>query len=606
MPARFISSGESVYTKFEIEFVGCVVSSNVRLTSYRLDSEQVLLVGDFYESEDAYLRGRVIFNNNTTIKVTAIRLCLIGDHRVCFPNPRTHGGSMLQEGRFYKQESVLLTSAEAGPSLKPGNHEWPFEILIKGYRMETLQGLSDTFLSYKLRVIVERGAFAKDLKAYKPVRLVRTYDPTSLALNQSVSMDRLWPEKIKYTFSTPSKAVVFGSTIPCELAMVPLVKGVKIGKIAIALMELQEYHFMTETNPTIRRDPYEQEIEILSDVYKVPQDMETTDIDGLEGYVFHRQIPVPRELAACRLSRDSGLSHGSDVQLYPLVRVIHWLKIVITLLNADGHVSEIRSKLAVCIFLTPNQRLDAKNKLINAGAVPMGNNSDVIANEFGAPPSYGQHVTDETLNIGRNNGFSTPSLLESSRTSSTNLQDLNGDDQISANTLRNRLSSLINPLLGRSVPDESDQQSILPRILTTSNGGSSPNENSRGYSGRLRINNGNMIIHHHNRYTLDSSMPSGLPSGAQTPAHIEYDTIALSRVPSYATASRSGPPRDESYVELPTYNQSTSRSASRSPSPELATSWRNVATQAHQPGSGDASIEAERPRRVRYTSETHI
>ena len=541
----------------------------------------MLLVGDFYEAENAYLRGRVVFHNKTAMKIPAIRLNYIGDQCICFPNPRTNSGGMVRRSEFHREEVVLHSSTEAGPVLRPGNHEWPFEILIKGVRTETLQGLSDTHISYHLRVVIERGAFAKDLRICKPVRIIRTYNPTSISLNQSVVVDSIWPERVKYTISTPSRAVVFGSMVPCDFVLIPLVKGLKVESIHTILTEKQEYHFPSEIDSSIRRDPYVVEKEVVFEDYEVPDNVETEDIDGLEGYRFRRQIQVPRELGLCRLSIDPGLPHRSNVYSHSFVRVAHYLKTTVIFRRDTGSQLDIYTRLEIALFLTPNQRLDSKNRLINSGAVPMGNNADMIANDLGAPPSYGQHVADETVGIGSNDGPHPPSPVESSQNSTTNLLGSNSDEQIStnslrnqttnllgsnsdeeisANTLRNRLSSLINPVSRRFAVNDSNHLSIVPRVLADINQGSTHRDPR---SQVISIENG--TVNHH-RNPSGSSMAQAFRSGPLTPIHIEYDNIALSRVPSYATASRAVPPSNESLVGLPTYKQVTSRP----PSPDHA------------------------------------
>lgn len=130
-----------------------------------------------------------------------------------------------------------------------------------------------------------------------------------------------------YTISTPCKGAILGTTIPIEFRLVPLLKGLKIGKIESELSETRAV--TTEPMGYLRR----QGIMIRSvakDEWVLPDDFVPEDIDGQEGYRFTRSVQIPKSLKRCLQSvEEKGF------------KVRHKLKFVVQLHNPDGHTSEV-------------------------------------------------------------------------------------------------------------------------------------------------------------------------------------------------------------------------------------------------------------------------
>jgi hypothetical protein len=59
-------------------------------------------------------------------------------------------------------------------------HEWPFEVEIKGSIAESIEGLTNSHISYKLKATITRGRLGSALHAYKPVRVVRAWNLAAL------------------------------------------------------------------------------------------------------------------------------------------------------------------------------------------------------------------------------------------------------------------------------------------------------------------------------------------------------------------------------------------------------------------------------------------
>jgi hypothetical protein len=66
-----------------------------------------------------------------------------------------------------------------------GNYEFPFEVLLPGDTPESVEGLNDSWIIYRMKVTIARSRMAHKLHAQKHLRVVRTLDPSSLELSHA-------------------------------------------------------------------------------------------------------------------------------------------------------------------------------------------------------------------------------------------------------------------------------------------------------------------------------------------------------------------------------------------------------------------------------------
>ena len=215
-------------------------------------------------------------------------------------------------------------------------------MVIPGSTPESLEGLPDSWVIYRMKATIERGVLQQNHIARKQVRIVRSLDPTALELahtmvwatnrkknqaNDSQSVENLWPDKLQYSLSTPMKAVIFGSNICVNFKLIPLLKGLKIGPITTELVEKQDLNIrgpkvMTRSRQVVRK--------ICKDEYNIPDETPVDDIEGQEGFQFSRSLPVPHSLKRCVQTADlTG------------IKVRHSLMFNVQLNNPDGHISEV-------------------------------------------------------------------------------------------------------------------------------------------------------------------------------------------------------------------------------------------------------------------------
>ena len=133
-----------------------------------------------------------------------------------------------------------------------------------------------------------------------------------------------------YNISTPSKGVAFGNSIQVSFVLVPLLKGLRIGKVETYLYEKSEIRLDLKNEPS---RTHIDDRKVASDVFDT-SNIESQDIDGQDGYSFSRQVPIPRNLQKC-----------VQTVAERNIKIKHEVKFIVALHNPDEHISE------VCVLL---------------------------------------------------------------------------------------------------------------------------------------------------------------------------------------------------------------------------------------------------------------
>ena len=400
-------------------------------------------------------------------------------------------------------------------------------------------------------------------------------------------MDNIWPNKIEYSISTPTKAIVFGTAIHVDFKLIPLLKGLRIGQITSQLIESHDLTLNPE-DPDSIRNTYKNTRTILTDEHELDEDNIEIIDESAEGYQCTRVLDMPQTLTRCLQDTDT---KG--------IKVRHKLKFRIQLHNPDGHVSEVsnsrttdhsyfkanismqlRATLPVSIFISPHLAIDDNNNLL--AQTPQSTRIAVDDFAHQAPPLYGEHTFDQLYSEldpsgyrtpGPGSGPGTPFTPLSRNISSENLASMNAltNTDISASALHHRLtnlnaSPLHNPVTpGTATPGEGLHGSQSPTEgYTIHRQLGVPNDYFGPASGSTSHSHGSPEL---SRRASDEVEPEALPSGMATPFHPQYDEVeTLSRVPSYSTAVRCAVrPHDSG---LPDYNAVIASSLPTLPVPQ--------------------------------------
>ncbi|KAL6940094.1 hypothetical protein ACO0QE_003978 [Hanseniaspora vineae] len=273
----------------------------------------------------------------------------------------------------HDSKGSATSSAGSSHLLAKGNYEFPFSLVLPGNTTESVEGLPHACCVYKLQAVIERGKYLSDLQIKKHIRIIRTHAADSLDLSETVAVDNCWPKKVEYTISTPAKAVIIGSSIPIHMALVPLAKGLKLGTIKCYLLE-------NSAIVSVHGDPYQQERIIAKS--KTPNPLKTNrDANYFQhsDYQYYLNESEQEAEAASNGRDDQGEFQDKwEVTLYldtptslskctqdctilTYMRVRHKLKFVISLINSDGHVSELRASLPIQLFISPFVPISCKS-----------------------------------------------------------------------------------------------------------------------------------------------------------------------------------------------------------------------------------------------------
>ncbi|KAK0709776.1 hypothetical protein B0T26DRAFT_654179 [Lasiosphaeria miniovina] len=553
-------TGRHAYTLFEI----------------RLENDFIVFRGNEHESSGQLLKGTVVLCLPSSLKIEDIHLRLTGtlqynwtDTKVTptgISSQKVDRTSTIFSHRWTpfagigapdgSPNSSATATHTKGVILPAGNYEWPFELLLPGQTTESVEGMREASITYKLKATVARGKLAYDLHAYKRLRIIRTLESSALEFLHAMSVENIWPNKVEYSIVIPQKAVVFGSSIPLETRFTPLLKGLELGDITIRLLEVHDILLQSHAAHSVRE--HKKEKEIASWTIPMSRDEHWQDMiedTGQEGWVMGTALDLPRKLGKCL----------QDVNAQG-IKIRHKLKLVVALKNPDGHISELRATLPVTIFISPNMPLDEDGNLVRQ--LPQGTSSEEVAAI--APPGYGEHVLDQLYEGIEPTGLQTPHpqsgmgspLYGHSRSGSAeNLGSLAHNMGVTPAALSSRLQSMSLEASHRSHSYTS----------VSSLGGLSGANTPRHPPGEAPT-------------SAPSRVPPSAPlsrqnsddqesSGSSTPEHLDFPEISeLSKVPSYQTAVKA-PIRHTTYnssLELPDYATATTAPGSPETSPALS------------------------------------
>ncbi|KAL8647696.1 MAG: hypothetical protein Q9226_006329 [Calogaya cf. arnoldii] len=407
-------------------------------------------------------------------------------------------GGQRKDHRFLRQ---TWSFELPGGTLAADNYEWPFQYILPGNIPESVEGLDDSWIVYRMKATIDRSILAQNVVTRKHVRVVRTLDTAALELSHEMRVDNTWPDKIDYTISTPTKGVIFGTTVDVNFRIASLLKGLKIGQVRTTIIEKQDI-WMDPKYPERKKGTIERSV--AQDKYDFPQDQETELVDGHDAWVFSRRITLPKSLRQCLQTVDTlGF------------RMKHNLRFLVALINPEGHISELTAGLPLHIYISPTLLVDEDNTIStdNLGG------ADPAAFAVGAPPQYGEHRADALYSdldpagyvtpAGARSGFNTPVGQQSRSGSADNLANLGSASSSAGFTpvaLSSRLDNLDNATGHGMTPS-------YPPNLSSS-------DNPSATLSRQASDDG-----------IDHCSPQ----------HFEYSPEQMNRVPSYSTALQSQP-----------------------------------------------------------------
>ncbi|KAI1770334.1 hypothetical protein F4818DRAFT_450424 [Hypoxylon cercidicola] len=527
------------------------------LFEIRLENDFIVFRGNEHEASGQLLKGVLVLCLREHLKVEDVHLRLMGNCRVAWTDGK-QTPSGIHNQKVDRTTTILrhtwppfVGESTHHNTLAPGNYEWPFEMMLPGDTSESVEGLYQTGITYVLKATVSRGKLAKNLHSYKRFRIIRTLEPAALEFNHAMSVENIWPNKIEYSVVVPQKAVVFGSHVPLEMRFTPLLKGLEMGNITIKLIEIQEFSVQSYPVPT---KSHKHDRDVTSWNFEVTREQhwhDNIEETGQEGWSVNKELPLPKRLSRC--IQDCSV-HG--------IKIRHKLKLTVALKNPDGHISELRASLPITIFISPNMPLDEEGNLVTQ-APESASETNESDSSIMAPPGYGMHVLDQLyedvdpsgiMTPGVHSGVNSPFYAQSRAGSSENLAAMAHAVAVPPAALSSRLQNV-------SLDESRRNASYIS--MGSGSGVTTPfthPQDSEHAGDSSQVNSVQL-----SRQTSEEDH-AGHAGHHTPPEHTEFpDLEQLSKVPSYATATRTPLPRTPSYtgsIALPDYQTAMSAPAS--------------------------------------------
>lgn len=221
-------------------------------------------------------------------------------------------------------------------TLAAGQHRWNFELPLPGDLPQSLEAEGGR-VSYRLKAIVERPTFVHNIIKKRPIRIVRCLMPSEFELAQSLEIHNTWSEKMIYDISLPSKIYAHGESIPVSFEIMPLATNLKVRALCGTLKEYCTYTANERSKTDTRVVRVERQVNPFANV--------TRQEDESWKRVIHIDVPERSPLVFCDADND-------------MIRIRHKLKFVISLENADGHLSELRCSVPVVVVDSYAQQTD--------------------------------------------------------------------------------------------------------------------------------------------------------------------------------------------------------------------------------------------------------
>lgn len=428
---------------------------------------------------------------------------------------------------------------------------------------------------------------------------------------------------LDYTISAPTAGVIFGTQIKVDFTFVPLLKGFNVAEVVIQLVE-EQGHYVRGTWHDWHKDI---DRTVFHEIWRPPE-TELVDIQGREGYRHTKLLRLPKNLKDCTQSLNVNcLTVVHTLEFFLKLRKASGglSKVVYTIISLNKTLTELQreSEIPITLFISPD--LTFENDIL-VSQPPMDPDFDAIRNI--SPPFYGEHTSDQlycevdesagesgfltpdrgtalggvstwirrraagAMSAGRRSGTNTPFSARSRNSSVENLGSMS-----TVSSLFETLAHNANVVLGsrnrnrnrtrnrdrnRNSDLEVSSEGVHESVGSDTAGelGVSSSVHSPLASRLLPGNIGSIV-----QQTIPENPPALSEPIIRTSDNqqiTDYDSVELSKCPSYNTARRArphGPINDG----LPSYEAAISAPVASAHRPEPALTGASAAASAQVP-----------------------
>ncbi|KAI8977395.1 hypothetical protein BDF20DRAFT_874576 [Mycotypha africana] len=310
----------------------------------QLEDDEVCLHGMPEESAGVILRGSILLNCHEPLKVKSITMKLIGVTNVDWvEGSGSHQRRFREEHKVIEKEYTFLKLQKKPYHLSSGQYKWDFQVPLPGTLPETIHHEMGQ-VSYRLKAYCERPKFYTNYVDKKTIKVKRIALPSSsMEMSQSVIISNIWTDKVGYDISLPSKVFCTNKSIPISFDLVPIAPDLRVNWITCVL---KEYVTCTTTSGSTPA--------LLSSSTS-PSSLSHSKTEGrIINYIRDDHVTIDEttgQISRTELLRvpDEDSSEVNYDMCSDLIQVKHKLKFTVSLLNADGHLSELRAAIPVVI-----------------------------------------------------------------------------------------------------------------------------------------------------------------------------------------------------------------------------------------------------------------
>ncbi|KAI8875375.1 hypothetical protein K501DRAFT_280434 [Backusella circina FSU 941] len=343
-PRKHIPSSIQQHPFDPLPYRGHMSAEHDKLNELKIDlnTPEIILLGHASESAGKMLQGSIILNLTEPMKVRSVTLCFTGKMKVSWSEGIGH------HQHYHKQEKDIIEhkwqflpmaavdhAHKKAFTMAPGEHKWEFELLLPGDLPQSLEAEGGQVV-YRLKATVERSAFLQNMVKKSVVRIIRCMLPSEFELIQTLEIHNTWAEKMMYDIILPSKVYSRGQPIPITFHIKPIASKLKVRSLTGTLKEYCTYtaNDCSKTDTRIVKLKKAENPFLAAPLANDGMDSRTnvwTKVVSLD------VPPMSSQSVFCDADND-------------MIRIRHKLKFVICLVNADGHLSELRCSVPVIII----------------------------------------------------------------------------------------------------------------------------------------------------------------------------------------------------------------------------------------------------------------
>jgi hypothetical protein len=236
--------------------------------------------------------------------------------------------------------------------MKAGDYTYDFELALPGNLPESTYVPNFYTVQYHLKATIERSTFMPNLNVRKVFYISRQLLPLTPEFLEPVAISNQWSNKLDYEITLPSKIYTHGDQIPITIRITPLTNSLRVRHLSCTL---KEYMICRAAGPTgggiLNTRPRAHGRVLFStrdDKFGRANNATSTQAENFIEWTKVQTIPLPTSVQDLQC----------DIQ-NEAIRIRHKIKFVLSLINSDGHVSELRAALPITICAVNNTGLPA-------------------------------------------------------------------------------------------------------------------------------------------------------------------------------------------------------------------------------------------------------